>query len=104
MKITDELLRELGFVKNDPFWDYNHGDLKAFLRFYKSGVRGDSWQMTLRGKQGCMVNGLMEAIVLLVFIAHNDGLEEGQDKIHQALGLERLVEKVFYRLEEERSS
>ena len=103
MKITEELLKELGFKQEPPFWDYYHGKGKPFLRFYKAGTSGAKWTMSYRGGLSQVVGTFMDAVVLLTFIARGEGVQEAQDQFQQALGLDRLLDKAMERFRQEMS-
>jgi hypothetical protein len=94
LPITEALLGQLGFVREQPphVWGYKLGDDPAYFRVAGGG---GSWALHLRGRHVASgISDLMYLIRLVEVAAHAQGVRQAQDAIHQALGLTRLIEEV----------
>lgn len=94
MKITEEILSELGFVQQNPphIWDYPMNGVPSFFRFCKIG---EQWMFILHKNHPIAVSDVMSAIRVVAVISRNDGVQETQNKLYEALGLDRLLEKTI---------
>lgn len=101
MKITEEVLKELGFVQQNPphIWDYPLGGKffygEQMFRFVKQAGDGkENWSLHYGKDFMYNCNDVMSMVMFIATTAQNRGVRETQDKLHDALGLHRLVEAV----------
>ena len=99
MLITEELLKNLGFTQQNPLtiWDLYYGG-ERYFRFERLG---DDWYFCFRKHRRVLAKDLLSMMYTVAFMAHADGVEETQNKLYDALGLNRLVEMTVDRLRED---
>jgi len=101
LPITEELVKELGFVQQNPpyIWDYplngqfHYGEKTCRLVKSKYG-EVDQWTFQYGKANPVMVMDVMAMIRVVALVAYNQGVEDTQNKIYDGLGLHRLVEDV----------
>lgn len=108
MKITEDVLKELGFVQQNPphIWDYSlHGGggvyhyQKDLCRVVKGSHAGkDTFTFQYGKAYPVIVGSVMDLIRVIATNAHYKGVTETQDKLSDALGLDRLLDKFEERL------
>ena len=101
MKITEEVLAAIGFVQQNPptIWDYEAGTIK--FRFSKSNYAGaNAWRLQCGNDHPVVCPDVITAMVAISIHSREQGVQETQNKLHDALGLNRLVEQVVYRLQD----
>lgn len=96
--ITKELLTDLGFVQQNPptIWDYQWHGNSHYFRFVKDGK---DWYFSIAGKNSCIVPDFMAVVRVIAVAAYAKGVEDTQDQVHNALGFERLLDKMSERFQ-----
>lgn len=106
MKITEEVLKELGFAQQNPpyIWDYpvngkiGYGD--DMIRVTKADHHGKEIFQFQYGRAYPVIVGTVMAMVQVVAtIARSQGVTETQDKLYAALGFDRLLDRLEERID-----
>lgn len=87
LKITEELLRDMGFIKGVHVWEHSFADHN-----FKLYHDGNNWQFTYNEERCTIVVDLLGLIRVVATIAYNSGKKETQNKLQDALGLDRLLQ------------
>lgn len=98
LPVTEELLSSLGFVKRDKYtWDYVHNNDPQYIRFYRVYYSNtgnlSGWYLRCDGMSNECPD-FMAFVLMFAEISHARGVRETQDKIHDAIGLNRLAERL----------
>jgi len=99
-EITEELLKNLGFIQQNPpfIWDLPVGTNYRYIRCIK---REEGWYVSFdKSKQAQMVNvnNPTHLLSVIASTAYNKGVADNQDKLQEALGFDRLVDVVIDRM------
>lgn len=93
MKITEEVLKELGFIQQNSsyIWDYSLGPPHDnVIRISKY----NEYEFHIKyNKSSSFLVDVMEIVRFLINVAYLKGVTETQDKLSDALGLHRLLEE-----------
>ncbi len=103
MKITENVLKELGFIQQNPpnIWDYQFhgggiGNSEKKCRMYKSK---DDWHLIYGNNRSALVTSVMGMIEIVAVFARDQGANEIQEKLFDALGIEQKIEKIIYNMQ-----
>lgn len=111
MKITEDVLKELGFERQNPchIWDYTEPHLRGSPRpslhwRYRLCFSMGEWTLHIREAKdsGVQVRTVMDIAVSVGTLCRAVGVAETQTALHAALGLDKLKQDILDRLPSER--